>query len=146
MSEQSVEIVMRFQPRPDMDMAQLFRDDDLWAATRSVIARSFHPDYECVFRGLPNDDGKTYPGLDGLRAFWLEWMSPWATYRAEIEQAMDLGDRVLVLTSDFGRREDSAREARLTGASLYTVLAGTVVRSEHYPSRAEALKAVGLED
>jgi hypothetical protein len=73
-------------------------------------------------------------------------MMPWATYRTEIEKAIDLGDRVLVCTFDYGRRPGSTQEVKLTGASIYTVREGLVARSEHYPSRVEALKAVGLEE
>jgi hypothetical protein len=67
-SQENVEVVLGFQPGPDMYMTQLFRDDDIWAATSSVIAPRFHADYECVFRGLPGDDGKTYPGMTAFGA------------------------------------------------------------------------------
>jgi hypothetical protein len=145
-SRENVELVLSFQPRPDQDMALLFRDEDTWAAVKSAIAPRFHLHFECIFRGLPGDDGKAYPGLEGLRAFWLEWMAPWASYRTEIDRVVDLGGRVLVLTHDFGRREGSAHEAKLAGGSIYTLHAGKVTRSEHFPSRDEALGAVGLAE
>ena len=37
-------------------------------------------------------------------------------------------------------------EVKLTGASLWTVLDGLIVRMESYTDRDEALKAVGLEE
>lgn len=39
-----------------------------------------------------------------MRTGWLDWLAPWVQYRTEVENVLDAGDRVLVLTRDFGRR------------------------------------------
>jgi hypothetical protein len=82
-------------------------------------------------------------GIDGLREVWLDWLSPWETYRTEIEEARDLGDRVLLLVHDFGRRTGSTQEVALNGASVWTVRDGTIVRAEFHSDRTTALEAVG---
>jgi ketosteroid isomerase-like protein len=76
----------------------------------------------------------------------LDWLAPWATYRAEAEEVIDCGDRVLVLRSVFGRLEGSAEEVTLTGAAVFTVRDGKIARIEGYADRDQALKAVGLEE
>ena len=143
MSQDNVELVVRLQPAPDADIGQLFRDDDRVAALASVVARFFHADFECV--AYLFDDAKTFTGLDGLRALWLDWLTPWATYRTEIEEAIDCGERVLLLVHDFGRRAGSTEEVRGNVAAIWTVRDGKIARAEFYPSCDEALKAVGLE-
>jgi hypothetical protein len=40
----------------------------------------------------------------------LDWIAPWATYRIETEEVIDLGERVVVLNHDRGRREGSTHE------------------------------------
>jgi ketosteroid isomerase-like protein len=87
----------------------------------------------------------TYTGLEGLRASWLDWLAPWATYRVEIEEVIDCGEQVLMLVHDFGRRDESTEEVKSNNAAVWTVRDGKVARAEFYADRAWALKAVGLE-
>ncbi len=125
-------------------MAHLFRDDAAFAAMTKVVAPKLHPDFEVV--GIEPTRGETiYRGLDGLRAFNLDWLSPWETYRAEIVDAKDLGDRVLLFVRDFGRREGSSQDVVQDAGSVWTLREGKVARAEFYADRAEALKAAGVE-
>jgi ketosteroid isomerase-like protein len=58
---------------------------------------------------------------------------------------IDLGDRVVSVICDYGRREQGAHEVALKSAAVWTVRDGLIVRVEFYTGgRAEALKAVGL--
>jgi len=143
MSQENVELVVRLQPSPDQDIAQIARDDNLSAAYVEAASPFLHADFESAFPGLLGG-GQTYTGFDGLRAGWLKWVEPWATYRAEIKEAIDCGDRVLLLVHDFGRREGSAEEVRGNNAAIWTVREGKIARAEFYTERADALKAVGL--
>jgi ketosteroid isomerase-like protein len=86
-------------------------------------------------------------GLHGLRAGWLDWLAPWASYRAEIEELIDLGDRVVSVLCDYARREPDAPEVALKSAAVWTVRDGRIVRAEFYTGgRDEALKAAGLTE
>ena len=147
MSQENVDLVQRLHSEvlhSEMDIAQVLRNDDVWAARVEAVAAFYHPDVESVRLGLP--DGRTYTGLDGLRNLWLEWLAPWTTYRIEAEDVIDLGDRVLVLAHVFGRLEGSQAEVENTVASVWTLRDGKIARAEFYIDRAEALKAVGLEE
>ncbi|HMD56709.1 MAG TPA: nuclear transport factor 2 family protein [Solirubrobacteraceae bacterium] len=146
MSQENVEIVSALQPAPGVDLAQLFRDDLLWAAVSATLAPSLAPDFECVARGVPIGEETVYEGLLGLRALWLEWLAPWRTYRTEVEEIVDLGERVVVLVRDFARHEENAHEVEQTAAAVWTVQDGKVIRADFYANRAEAIKAVGLEE
>ena len=141
MSRENVDLVQRLHS--DVDIAHVIRNDDVWAAAVEAVGGFYHPDVESVRVGLP--DGKTYTGLDGFRDMWLEWLAPWKTYRVETEEVIDLRDRVLVLVHAFGRLEGSQGEVENTSASLWTVRDRKIARVEFYVDRAEALKAVGLE-
>ena len=140
MSQANVELVLALTPS-GADFAQVMRDEN-FSALSTVVAHLFQPDFECV--SCRFDAEKTYVGLDGLRDLWLEWLAPWTTYRSEAEEAMDLGDRVLLLVRDFGRREGSTDEIALKGASIWNIRDGKIARVEFYPVRDDALKAAGL--
>ena len=144
MSAENVELVLGLQPPPDLDLAHLFRDDAAFAAMTEAVAPKLHPDVEIVAIE-PTRGATIYRGLDGLRAFNLDWLSPWATYRAEIVDAKDLGDRVLLFVRDFGCRPGSSQDVVQNAASVWTLREGKVLRAEFYADRTTALEAVGLE-
>jgi ketosteroid isomerase-like protein len=142
MSQESVELVMGLQRAPDDDFAQLIRDDEMWAQLAEAVAPFVHAEAETVRPGLPG--GRTYTGLDGFRESWLDWLAPYAEYRTEVEEAIDCGERVLLLQSSSGRLEGSTKEVKLAPAVVYTVRDGKIARFEPYADRAQALEAVGL--
>jgi ketosteroid isomerase-like protein len=144
MSQESVVLVMGLQRAPDDDFAQLIRDDEMWAQLAEAVAPFVHAEAETVRPGLPG--GRTYTGLDGFRESWLDWLAPYAEYRTEVEEAIDCGERVLLLQSSSGRLEGSTKEVKLAPAVVYTVRDGKIARFEPYADRAEALKAVGLQE
>ena len=143
MSKENVELVTNLHFGPDVDFAGLFRDDDAWAALVDATTPFFHPDFETVPPGVPGTEG-VYVGIDGFRAAWLGWLEPWRTYRTEIVQALDAGDRVLVLVRDYGRREGVAEEVKIDGSGVWTVSDGKIARTEFFALRSEAFEAAGL--
>ena len=145
MSQENVELVVSVHPAPDVDMAQLFRDDDMWSELVNAVEPLFHPDFETVPPGVPGTE-KVHVGLRGLREAWLGWMEPWLTYRTEIKQALDAGDRVLVLVHDYGRREGGSEEVRIDGSGVWTVSDRKIARAEFFAHRSEAFEAAGLRE
>jgi ketosteroid isomerase-like protein len=131
-------------PFEEGDLVPLFRDETIAASITAASAPFFASDFECVF--VRDDVGRsTYSGLDGLRAAWLDWLLPWQSYHAEIEDVIDAGGgRVLVLTRDHARPKGANAEVDFVGAPVWTVQAGKVVRVEFYWNRAEGLAAAGL--
>jgi ketosteroid isomerase-like protein len=144
MSQENVEIVMGLQRDPDDDFVQLLRDDGKWAQLVQAVAAFVHVAAETARPGLPG--GKTYTGLDGFRESWLDWLAPYAEYRTEVEEAIDCGERVVLLQRSSGRLAGSTKEVKLAPAVVYTVRDGKIARFEPYTDRAEALKAVGLRE
>ncbi|HEX4187067.1 MAG TPA: nuclear transport factor 2 family protein [Solirubrobacteraceae bacterium] len=142
MSQANVDLVMGFQPDPDIDLVERFSDDDSWAAFSAVLAPAFAPAFQSANALLGIE--KTYVGMDGLRTLWLDWLAPWATHRVEIKEGIDLGDRVLVLAEVTATFPGSTKGIKSTTGGVWTVREGKVTRVEFYPDHAEALKAVGL--
>ena len=103
-----------------------------------------HPDCEFAFPGLLGG-GKTYTGLEGGRAAWVNWLTAWTSYRVEVSEAIDCGERVLVLYDAFAVPQRSTAEVKLSGADVWTVRDGKIARWEGYGSHAKGRKVVGLE-
>lgn len=147
MSHENVEIVRRLLgPFEQGDLAPLFRDDTINASIRAASEPFFTPDFECVF--VRQDVGRAaYVGLDGLRAAWLDWLQPWESYEAEVENVIDAGhDRMVVLSRDHARPKGSSAETDFAGAPVWTIRGDKVARIEFYWDRTEGLTAAGLEE
>ena len=144
MSEENVELVRGLQIDPDVDLVALLRDDSMVERLFERIAPLFDPGFECVL--VMPGSREEHSGLPGLRAAWLEWLEPWESYRAEIEDVIDAGDAAVVLTRDYGRRAGTESEVRLLGAAVWIVRNGKVVRAEFYTDRTAALEAAGLSE
>lgn len=144
MSRENVELIRLALPGPGTDMVALFNDDSASGELMHTLAPVLDPGFVAV-KHIPGAEPTTTRGLDGLRDGWLDWLAPWVSYRTEIEEMIDLGDRVAAVLSDYGRHEPDAPEVALKGAAVWTVRGGLIVRAEFYAGgRAEALEAVGL--
>ncbi len=143
MSEENVEILRALLPSPDADIAEILRSDQVFDALRESVEPLSHPDFECRLIGVLGAE-ESYAGIDGLRAAWLIWVEPWASYRTEIDELIDLDDRVLALMRDHGRREGMTAEVELFGATIWIFEGGKVREARFYGSRDMALEAVGL--
>ncbi len=120
MSAENAELVAALQPEPDVNLVELFRDDQAWAKLSNY-------------------------GLAGFRQTWLEWLGPWESYRADIDRVIDCGDDVLVITNDYGRKPGMTAEVRLLGAAVWTVRDGRIAKAYFYADRQDALDALGVD-
>jgi len=140
MSQENVELVRSLQPAPDVDLVALFRDE---TQVFQALLPFLHDDV--IFGGEvvgTYDEGQ---GLSELKAGWADWLEPWETYRAEIEDVIDAGDDVLVLTRDYGRRAGMSVEVSLMGAAVWTVREGKIARIRFFRDRDAGLRAAGLD-
>jgi ketosteroid isomerase-like protein len=144
MSQQNVELVRRLQLLPESELTTLFRDESSWAELKDSLEPFVEPD--CQFVWIAWEQRFKYTGVDGLREGWLEWFEPWASYYSEAEDIFEVGDQVVVLARDRGRRPETDIEVELLGASVCTVRNGKLAQVEFYASRAEALEAAGLSE
>jgi ketosteroid isomerase-like protein len=142
MSQADVDLVRRLNPAPEVDWAAIVRDDALAAALEEAVADVVDATFKCAFVGVTET---WFSGFDGLRALWLDWMEPWASYRTEEEATLDLGDgRVLYLGRDFGGRKDGREEIELRSSAIWTISNGKVTQIMFFAERDVAREAAGL--
>jgi ketosteroid isomerase-like protein len=143
MSAENAELVAALQPEPDVDLVELFCDEQAWANLTEAFGAIWHEDIETAFIGMGQESRNR--GVAGFRQTWVEWLEPWETYRAEINRVIDCGDDVLVITDDYGRKPGMTAEVKLFGAAVWTVRDGLIVKAYFYVDRKDALDAVGLD-
>ena len=110
------------------------------------VARFWHPQIDWrAIEGAPDDIG-VFSGLDAMRRYWGEWLDMFEEARNEPDELIDTGDRVVAVQHASGRSRRNGLPVDLHYAVVYTLRDGKIIRGREYATRAEALKAVGLEE
>jgi ketosteroid isomerase-like protein len=137
MSREDVELVRRvIEAHDGGDFATVFAAYDPgieWHLARVMAPAS---DFEPV-----------YHGHEGVRAFWRQWFAAWETASFEYEEFIDAGHSVVTILSQHlrGRRSGVELEWNSYG-QVWTIQDGKIVRVEFFPTRSEAVQAVGLRE
>ena len=114
----------------DWDASLEYMDEDIeWRAADAV------PDQDSYF------------GRDGVRAFWTAWTDNFEGFRLEVEELIDAGDDVVVVTRIRGRGIASGAEVRSNSfAQVARVRDRKIRRWEIYDRTQDALEAAGLRE
>jgi ketosteroid isomerase-like protein len=89
-------------------------------------------------------DGSSYAGRSGLRSFVETWEEGFEWEHVGAEEIVDAGDCVVVMVHHRGRGKISRIETEQRYAMVWELRDGRALRMDLYPTRAEALEAVGL--
>ena len=141
MSQEDVELVRSLVAPAEVDWAAIVRSEELYQPLEEQVGELFEPEFECALVSVTE---KRLRGFEGLRSIWLDWLEPWATYRAEEERIVDLGDgRVLWLGRDFGGRRDGLGEIQPLSSAIWRARNGKIAEVVFYANRDDALAAAG---
>jgi uncharacterized protein len=87
-----------------------------------------------------------YRGHEGLRRFFRQWHEAWDDIRYDFDELIDAGEQVVAVVSRRARGAASGAQVEMHVALVWTLREGKVVRVVWFPTRAEALRAVALEE
>jgi ketosteroid isomerase-like protein len=136
MSRENVELVRQiFDAAGRRDAATVFAlyDPEVeWDASRSPLPRLV--------------GGSTLRGHKGLQAFFRERDEAFQNILDECEELIDFGEAVISVVTTRGRGRTSGIEAEQRMAAVWTIRDGRAVRVVWFPSRQEALEAVGWRE
>jgi ketosteroid isomerase-like protein len=108
-----------------------------------AVLAFFDPAIEVFDHDIP-DAAQSYRGFDGLERWQADWEASWASWRWELDEVIDAGDRVVtILRVHATGRESGVDVERLDGA-MWTLRGEKVIRLDYYGSKAEAVEALGL--
>jgi ketosteroid isomerase-like protein len=137
MSQENLDIARR--------LIEANRSDDLESRIEASVALW---DLSCEYTSVTAAvEPHTYHGHDGIRRYFGDLAKRWAEWRSESEEVIDAGPDTVLATIRFralGKDSGAPIEARL--AVVFVLSDGKLLRGRTYPSRGEALEAVGLSE
>ena len=90
--------------------------------------------------------GSVFRGHEGLRSWSREWYEAWESLEEDVEELIDAGDQVISVVTGRARGRASGLEGNFPLAAVWTIHEGRIIRVVWFPTRGEALEAVGLSE
>jgi ketosteroid isomerase-like protein len=126
------------------DVVSALNDDSDQTVPRLFMELA-HPDFETSMVG-PQYAPATldFTGLDGFVEAWTDWTNAYESFRIEVDEMVDAGDKVVSLVRQIGVLKGGGGEIESTGAAVWMIRDGRLSRVEFHLDREAALRAAGL--
>jgi ketosteroid isomerase-like protein len=118
-------------PSENADAVRQLYEDGWTKGDFSARSDLWDPDIECVV-GMGSEfldfTGSTV-GVEAMAEMWRKQLQAWEDYNTgEIEELIDAGNTITVISSHWGRGKQSGVEVRNQRAATFTFRDGKVVR------------------
>jgi ketosteroid isomerase-like protein len=110
-----------------------------------AIAEQIDPDFETTTPASLSVEPDTYRGPEGVRRWFDAWEGTMDEVRFDVDELVDAGDRVVAVSRMVARSHTTGLELEQAVVRVWTLRDGRAVRLDPYATRAEALRAAGLE-
>jgi ketosteroid isomerase-like protein len=143
MPGRNVELISEVFPQK-VDVAEVMRSDDpVGALVRrpDVLVPDVEVRFEARATGGP---GLSYRGIDGLIEGWRDWLTPWESFRLEVEELVDAGENVVMTARVVARTERHGVELEHRPAAVWTIEHGRIVAIRFYLEHDQAFEYAGL--
>jgi ketosteroid isomerase-like protein len=115
----------------------------LLAALPELIAQTCDPEIEWV-EDPQRPDSHIYRGHGGVRASWERWLEGFDEYSFQIEEFVDCGDDVLVVSREQAQGASSGATVSSRHYAVIAVRDGKLVRFREFYDEQAAQEAAGL--
>ena len=141
-AEKTLDAIDSLFPDGDWKVAM---DDPEWMRQQLATLRHLAGDDLEVSMIGPGGFSGDFHGIDGFESAWRDWLTPFASYRVELEENYLKGDDVVVFfAKQVGTPEGASHQIENDGASVFFVRDGKISRIEFHLERGSALRSSGL--
>jgi ketosteroid isomerase-like protein len=111
----------------------------------TAVERVAAPDLVSVMIGPDQSFRTEYRGVSGLIEGWRDWLSAYESFRMEVEDLIESDNVLVTCVRQFGTPVGGGPELEATGAAVWWVRDGRLVRVEFNLNRDAALRSAGLD-
>jgi ketosteroid isomerase-like protein len=109
-----------------------------------AIRDHIHPEFVTVMTSESTTPTE-WPGLQGFRDALTDWISPYESFRLEIEEAIVQEDKLVFLARQVATTKHAGVEVETESATIWWLEDGLITQAVFYLDQKAALKAAGLE-
>jgi ketosteroid isomerase-like protein len=109
-----------------------------------LLRGNVHPDFVTLMVS-ESAGSQEFAGIEGFKEALNDWISPYDSFRLEIEDGIAGDDRLVFPARQVATTKHGGVEVETESASVWRVRDGKVPQVAFYLDRQMALKAAGLE-
>jgi hypothetical protein len=116
--------------------------DEMLETISELLRNNAHPDYVTVMasEAITRD----YAGPEGFKEAWSDWLSPYESFRIEVDQVIPLENRLVFTVRQIVTTRHSSVEVATPSASVWWFEDGMVRQAAFYLDARAGLKAAGI--
>jgi ketosteroid isomerase-like protein len=111
-----------------------------------AILTLIDPDFVAVIPSSLSVEPDSYRGVEGMRRYFELWSEVMDEVRFLAKEFIDAGDRIVVPFRVVARSREAGLELDQHAVQVWTIRDGRALSVEAYPTKAEALRAVGIDE
>jgi ketosteroid isomerase-like protein len=116
--------------------------DEMIAGVTELLRHNAHPDYVTMM--VSEAVTQEYGGPEGFREAWGDWVSPYASFRVELDEVIRLEDKLVFTVRQIVTIRHSAVEVETPSAAVWWFEDGQIRQAAFYLDRRAGLKAAGI--
>ena len=107
--------------------------DELIESVSQLLRANAHPDYVTLM--VSESITRDYPGPEGFREAWEDWLSPYESFRAEVDEVIRLEDKLVFTVRQIVTTRHSSVEVETPSAAVWWFEDGKVRQAAFYLDR-----------
>jgi hypothetical protein len=111
-------------------------------AVTELLRHNGHPDYVTLM--VSESQTFDYAGPEGFSEAWEDWISPYESFRVELDEVIRLEDKLVFTVRQVVTTRHSSVEVETPSAAVWWIEEGLIRRAAFYLDRQAGLKAAGL--
>ena len=116
--------------------------EELIETVTELLRHVAHPDYVTLM--VSESITQDYPGADGFREAWTDWLTPYEGFRIEVDEVVPLDDKLVFLVRQIATTRHSGVEVETPSAAVWWLAEGQVRQAAFYLDQRAGLRAAGL--
>ena len=116
--------------------------DEMIEAVGELLRHNAHPDYVTLM--VSEAVSLDYAGPGGFQEAWEDWISPYESFRIELDEVIRLDDKLVFTVRQIAKTRQDSVEVETPSAAVWWIEHGQIRQAAFYLDRRAGLKAAGL--
>jgi ketosteroid isomerase-like protein len=115
---------------------------DMIDVVSELLRHNAHPEYVTLM--VSESVTLDYAGPEGFKEAWEDWISPYESFRIELDEVIRLEDKLVFTVRQIVTTRHSSVEVETPSAAVWWIEDGQIRQAVFYLDRQAGLKAAGL--
>jgi ketosteroid isomerase-like protein len=116
--------------------------DEMVEIVTELLRHNAHPDYVTLM--VSESQTFDYAGPEGFEEAWTDWLSPYESFRVELDEVIRLEDKLVFAVRQIVTTRHSSVEVETPSAAVWWFEEGQIRQAAFYLDRQAGLKAAGV--